>query len=221
MKENLEGTNYGVEQQLIEEKIIQESEPAANSIQNNSIRTVQTDETTNERAIGQATKTVSATITQARTGTLTYKSLVSSMILALIIIVLVAAATAGPFSTPRVVIENFVTAPSAMRNIKGSGGSIAEVMGIRDRWVYFESSAPIVLKNQEKYKPIPREEMKWKADFFKIHTPEIDALSDFEHLSGVFCLNGINPVSDQKYLLVNNRTHEYFFSERHVESDGF
>ena len=237
MKENIEGTKDGVEQQLVvdplEEKTEIEStvnaEPEYEEAENKATEngdsekkdaenkhTNHNDATTKEVKAGSKTSDVGAPDT-----TLTYKGLVRSVVLGLIIILATACAMGGPINTPQVVKENFVTSQNSMKNMKGSGGNIAEVFGIRDHWVYFESTDPIVLKDQAQYKPLAPEELKWKASFFRIYTPEIDALSDIENLSGMEWKKGTYPVADEKYMLTNKRTHEYFFSDRHVESDGF
>ncbi|MBS1957599.1 MAG: hypothetical protein JST89_25655 [Cyanobacteria bacterium SZAS-4] len=217
MQENLEGTKNGVEQQL------------KNETKTNGIKTV---ETKNAEAAGEhsidnvaSAKTVTddtkASADETRTKTLTYKSLISSMILGLIIILVTACAMGGPLNAPQVIKDNFVTNQNSMKNMKGSGGNVTDFLGIRDHWVYFESTDPIVLKDQDKYTPLSPEDLKWKASFFKIYTPEIDALSDIENLSGIEWKKSRYPSADEKYMLMNKRTHEYFFSDRHVESDGF
>lgn len=242
MKENIEGTKDGVEQQLIvdplEEKTENEStineKTESNKTESNKteIEKAEAKDAENNDSDNKHISHNDASTTQVKVGTnksaagapnttLTYKSLVKSLILGLIIILLTACAMGGPINTPQVVKENFVTSQNSMKNMKGSGGNFTEVFGIRDHWVYFESTEPIVLKDQEQYKPLAPEELKWKASFFKIYTPEIDALSDTENLSGIQWKKGTYPVADEKYMLTNKRTHEYFFSDRHVESDGF
>jgi len=79
----------------------------------------------------------------------------------------------------------------------------------------------IELKDAQMYNPVSIDEVKRQAIFFKTLTPESEALSDIDNLS---CLEKKQPRSlaiAQKYLLLNKRTHEYFFHEMHLESDGF
>jgi len=207
MNEHRESTKNGIKQKLVVESEAAESEPAGQTITG--------------QQVNKGNKAVHGNGTQPGSRTLTYKSLVAWLVYTLLIVVGTFAVMGGPLTVSKVVSDNFVSSQNSMKNVKGSGNSVSEFLGIRDHWVYFESTEPIVLKNQENYKTLTGEDLKWKANFFKIYTPEATALLDLPNLSGIIYKSGIYPISDEKYLLVNQRTHEYFFSDRHVESDGF
>ncbi len=219
MIENPNRTTDGVEQHLVPD-----AETENISQEYVSTEDIRTDDVSKEdvskQDISDGTEASKAEA-QTRNPPLTYKGLVAAFLIGLFIILATTCVMGGPFEGPQVVSENFVTSQRVMKNIKGSGRNLTDLLGMRDHWVYFESSEPIVLKNQETYQPIEPKELKWKAGSFKIYTPEIDALSDLANLSGFEHKKGFYPIRDEKYLLVNKRTHEYFFSDRHIESDGF
>lgn len=150
----------------------------------------------------------------------TYKVLVCSLLYGLTVFGAESCWIGGVFTARKVVNANFNISADSVTNLKGKGETLTDSLGSYHHWVYFSSKMPVTLKDPQEYKVISKEDLPRLARYFANEMPEADALRDTVNLSGVESHTELTS-SDRKYLLVNNRTHEYFFSAEHVEQSGF
>lgn len=150
----------------------------------------------------------------------TYKVLVCSLLLGLSVYVAEFCWAGGVFTAKQVVTDNFNMSGDRVTNLKGRGETLVDGFGLYHHWVYFSSEAKVTLKVLDKYKVVAPEDLPSLAREFAHEMPEATALSDTPNLSALECRTYSSSI-DRKYLLVNNRTHEYFFSDEHTEPSMF
>ncbi|RTL34950.1 MAG: hypothetical protein EKK48_30705 [Candidatus Melainabacteria bacterium] len=150
----------------------------------------------------------------------TYKVLVCSLLIGLIVFGADFCCVGGVFTAKQVVNDNFNMSGDQVTNLKGRGETLLDGLGLYHHWVYFSSTTPVTLKDLDKYQVVAPKDLPRLAWEFAHEMPEATALSDTPNLSG-FERRHYSKSIDRKYLLVNNRTHEYFFSDEHTEPSIF
>ncbi|MFN8555547.1 MAG: hypothetical protein U0103_29125 [Candidatus Obscuribacterales bacterium] len=149
----------------------------------------------------------------------TYKVLVCSLLIGLTAFAAEFCWVGGVFTSKQVVTANFNISGDRVTNLKGRGETLTDGFGLDHHWVYFSSTSPVMLKDRDKYKAVEAQDLPRLARSFSYEMPEATALSDTPNLSGLERHEYSSSI--RKYLLVNNRTHEYFFSEEHIDTSGF